>query len=150
MKLNRSMFLRPSAVLAAVLGVGLLAACGSGSSGPSDTALPTGELEGPSSRQSGEDNPLADERGTGTDSGGNSRRQVEIDVSQFRQLIPRDAIYPYYDPEFIPGRESPLNVLELVIGVEINGQSKAYPIFPLRSREMVNDVVGGVPVLVTW
>ena len=36
------------------------------------------------------------------------------------------------------------------MGVEINGESKAYPVGPLNYREMVNDVVGGVPVLVTW
>jgi hypothetical protein len=39
---------------------------------------------------------------------------------------------------------------ELVIGLEINGEAKAYAIGPLNSREMVNDTVGGVPVLVTW
>jgi hypothetical protein len=39
---------------------------------------------------------------------------------------------------------------ELVIGVEINCESRAYPVGPLNRREMVNDVVGGVPILVTW
>ncbi len=39
---------------------------------------------------------------------------------------------------------------DLVIGVAINGESKAYPVGTLNFREMVNDVVGGVPILVTW
>ena len=38
----------------------------------------------------------------------------------------------------------------LVIGVAINGEAKAYAVGPLNSREMVNDTVGGVPILVTW
>ena len=37
-----------------------------------------------------------------------------------------------------------------MIGVAINGESKAYPVGPLNFREMVNDVVGGVPILVSW
>ncbi len=80
----------------------------------------------------------------------NSRREVEVDLRQFNQLIPVDAIRPIYDPQFAPGEPLSLGSLELVIGVEINGVSKAYPVGPLRRREMVNDVVGGVPVLVTW
>ncbi|MDX1379229.1 MAG: DUF3179 domain-containing protein [Anaerolineales bacterium] len=39
---------------------------------------------------------------------------------------------------------------ELVIGVEINGQARAYPIRLLSSHEIVNDVIGGEPVAVTW
>ena len=36
------------------------------------------------------------------------------------------------------------------MGLAINGEAKAYPVEVLNFREMVNDVVGGVPVLVTW
>ena len=39
---------------------------------------------------------------------------------------------------------------DLVIGVSIGGQVRAYPIGPLRFREMVNDELGGTPILVTW
>lgn len=39
---------------------------------------------------------------------------------------------------------------ELVIGVEINGQSRAYPVRLLSLHEIVNDVIGGQPVAVTW
>ena len=80
----------------------------------------------------------------------NSRREVDVDLRLLNQLIPLDAIRPIYDPQFAPGEPLSLGSLELVIGVEINGVSKAYPIGPLRRREMVNDVVGGVPVLITW
>ncbi len=79
-----------------------------------------------------------------------STRKVEVDFRRFRQLIPRDAINPIYRPRFIPAESAALNPAELVIGVAINGESKAYPVGPLNRREMVNDVVGGVPILVTW
>ena len=39
---------------------------------------------------------------------------------------------------------------ELVLGLSINGDSRAYPIPMLSSHEIVNDVVGGEPVAVTW
>ena len=77
-------------------------------------------------------------------------RELVVDASQFRQLLPRDAIAPVYDAMFVPAASASLPPDELVIGVEINGESKAYPVGPLNFREMVNDTVGWVPVLVTW
>ncbi len=77
-------------------------------------------------------------------------RELVVDVTQFRQLLPRDAIAPVYDALFIPAESASLPPDELVIGVAINGESKAYPVGPLNFREMVNDTVGGVPVLVSW
>ncbi len=79
-----------------------------------------------------------------------STREVEANFRQFRQLIPRDAIEPVYKPQFLAGKSAALGPQDLVIGVAINGESKAYPVGPLNFREMVNDVVGGVPILVTW
>ena len=46
--------------------------------------------------------------------------------------------------------EAPYDDEELVIGVALNGETKAYAIGPLNSREVVNDSLGGVPILVTW
>ena len=66
------------------------------------------------------------------------------------QLLQRDDILPVYNPEFVPADDAPYDDDELVIGVTINGEAKAYAIGPLNSREMVNDTVGGMPVLVTW
>jgi hypothetical protein len=36
------------------------------------------------------------------------------------------------------------------MGVALNGEAKAYPVTVLRIREMVNDELGGLPILVTW
>ena len=38
----------------------------------------------------------------------------------------------------------------LVIGLELDGDAKAYPVSFLNRREMVIDWIGGTPVLVTW
>lgn len=67
-----------------------------------------------------------------------------------RQLIPRDGILPIYNPNFVNATDATYDPDELVMGVSINGDTRAYPVGILRSREMVNDVVGGIPVLVTW
>ena len=79
-----------------------------------------------------------------------SSKSVEIDFRQFRQLLPRDAIFPIYEPNIVPAGDADLKPGELVIGVNIDGESRAYPIGPLVRREMVNDTVAGVPILVSW
>jgi hypothetical protein len=65
-------------------------------------------------------------------------------------LLPWDAIRPVYDPEFATAEEAPLDDDELIIGISLEGEAKAYPITVLRSREMVNDEMAGIPTLVTW
>ena len=61
-----------------------------------------------------------------------------------------DAIAPIYDPVFAPAEEALIEETELVMGVAIDGQAKAYPVNVLRFREMVNDELAGWPILVTW
>lgn len=39
---------------------------------------------------------------------------------------------------------------EPVVGLEINGDARAYPVRLLSLHEIVNDVVGGEPVAITW
>ena len=50
----------------------------------------------------------------------------------------------------MPASAAPLDDDDLVLGVEIGGESRAYPVGTLNGREMVNDEVGGVPILVSW
>ena len=73
-----------------------------------------------------------------------------LPASEFDQRIPCDGIRPIYDPEFIPAAQAGLGPSKMVMAVEINGEARAYPISVLNSREIVNDVVGGRPILVTW
>ena len=67
-------------------------------------------------------------------------------------VLPRDAIPAITNPSFAPAREAKLWMerTEQVIGLEIGGENKAYPINVLSRHEIVDDVVGGKPVAVTW
>jgi hypothetical protein len=69
---------------------------------------------------------------------------------QLNQLIPFDGIPPIYDPTFSTAEDAPYREEELVIGTVIGDEAKAYSITVLRNREMVNDELGGIPILVTW
>ena len=74
----------------------------------------------------------------------------EIDPKFFWQSLPRDAIRPIYYPKLARPEEVTLESDDTVIGVSIGGESRAYPISTLRFREMVNDTLGDIPILVTW
>ncbi len=65
---------------------------------------------------------------------------------------PRDGIRPLDRPTFITQDEGDewLSALEPVISFEMNGEQRAYPLQILIWHEVVNDVVGGVPVTVTF
>lgn len=68
----------------------------------------------------------------------------------FRQLLARDSILPVYEPEFVEASASPWDDEALVIGVELGGEARAYPVSFLNRREMVIDRFGDIPILVTW
>jgi hypothetical protein len=67
-------------------------------------------------------------------------------------VLPPDAIPAILDPQFVSAElaASELNSDERVIGLVINGDVRAYPISVLSAHEIVNDVVGGEPVAITW
>ena len=67
-------------------------------------------------------------------------------------VLARDAIDAILDPRFVRGAEAEAQVVasSRVIGLSINGDHRAYSTAQLSSREVVNDTVGGVPVVVTW
>ena len=64
--------------------------------------------------------------------------------------ISRDSIRPIYEPQFVSASDAGLGDDDLVMGVTIDGDSRAYPIGILTFREMDNDVVGDIPLLVSW
>ena len=68
----------------------------------------------------------------------------------YRHVLPRDAILPVYHPTFTAADDARWQDNALVIGVEIDGEAKAYPVSFLNRREMVVDRLSGVPILVTW
>ncbi|MQG34734.1 MAG: DUF3179 domain-containing protein [SAR202 cluster bacterium] len=65
---------------------------------------------------------------------------------------PRDGIPPLDNPRFVDVNMADewLSDLEPVISFELNSDVRAYPIQILMWHEVVNDVVGGVPVTVTF
>ena len=67
-------------------------------------------------------------------------------------LLGFDAIRAILEPEFVDAAQADewLDDDVPVIGVSINGDSRAYTVPMLSVHEIVNDVVGGVPVAVTW
>lgn len=67
-------------------------------------------------------------------------------------LLGFDAIPAILEPRFVSAEQADAWMLpgEQVLAVSINGESRAYPINVLSRHEIVNDVVGGVPVAVTW
>ena len=78
-----------------------------------------------------------------------TRHSVDLD-----EIIPggppRDGIPAIDAPEFVPVAEASLPEDEPVIGLVINGDARAYPLRILIWHEIVNDVVGGVPVAITY
>ena len=67
-------------------------------------------------------------------------------------LLGYDAIPAILDPSFVsaPDAEQWMEPDEQVLGLSINGDSRAYSIRMLSRHEIVNDTVGGEPVAVTW
>ncbi|MEX3008163.1 DUF3179 domain-containing protein [Hoeflea sp. TYP-13] len=64
---------------------------------------------------------------------------------------PKDGIPSIDNPEFVAVAEmTDLAELEPVIGLEIAGDARAYPLQILMWHEIVNDTVGGMPVTVTY
>ena len=64
---------------------------------------------------------------------------------------PPDGIPSIDDPKFARAGEAEfMSDSDVVIGLEIGGEAKAYPLRILVWHEIVNDVVGGVPVAVTY
>ena len=64
--------------------------------------------------------------------------------------ISRDGIPPIYEPTFVTGTGTGWATEDLVIGVVVGTEAKAYPVGLLAAREIVNDWIDGTPVLVTW
>ncbi len=65
--------------------------------------------------------------------------------------VARDGIPALTVPEFVnPGAADVLGAGARVLGVAVDGEARAYPLGILWWHEVVNDVVGSVPVLLTY
>ncbi len=79
--------------------------------------------------------------------------QLMVDGSRVYSVLPVDAIPAILDPAFVTGREAGRIMAdeEQVIGVVgPNGTAVAYSTWHLDHHEIVNDVVDGIALAVTW
>lgn len=62
------------------------------------------------------------------------------------------SIHAVFDPSFVPAAEADAVMagMEFVIGVSIEGESRAYSVPFLSGREVLNDTIGGRAIAVTW
>ncbi len=68
----------------------------------------------------------------------------------YRPVLARDGIRPVYVPRFVRAEDSEWPDDELIIGVEIDSDARAYPVGFLNRREIVVDMHRGIPTFVTW
>ncbi len=76
--------------------------------------------------------------------------ETEVGLDDYRDAVPRDAIKPVYDPAFVGPDIVDWVEDTLVIGVDLNGEQRAYPVGFLTFREIVIDDHRGIPTMVTW
>ena len=129
----------------ALIAVGLLAAC-------VPAAVQTQSIEIPSPNPTEDeviDSPIQDPT-ISSSPAPTATEEPDFRDFVFVPLLPKDGIRPIYEPDFVEAPDSPLDENELVMGVAIKGEAKAYPVTVLRFREMVDDELGGLPILVTW
>ena len=72
--------------------------------------------------------------------------------TEIRTLLPKDGIPSIDAPEYASVKDAVkfMRPDEMVIGINIKGEKRAYSVPLLSSHEIVNDVVGGSAVSVTW
>jgi hypothetical protein len=82
---------------------------------------------------------------------GTAAHAADLRPEDIVTVLPKDAIPAILSPSFDEGDKAAwLSGQDAVIGVEIDGDSRAYPVATLSRHEIVNDRVGGMPIAVTW
>jgi hypothetical protein len=58
--------------------------------------------------------------------------------------------HPIDAPQFLAQTESKLDSKELVMAVKFGGDARAYPITQMAYHHVLNDLVAGIPIAVTY
>src|SRR5438874_5596954 len=58
--------------------------------------------------------------------------------------------HPNLSPHFVAGAQAGIDDADMVMSVRLNGESRAYPIREMGYHHIVNDVVGGAPIVATY
>jgi hypothetical protein len=91
--------------------------------------------------------------GTGIDDRGEDTAALECSIPTaaiFSGGPSRDQIPALSSPEALSPSQSGIADFERVLGVVVNGEARAYPLFILWLHEVVNDRLGGEDVLVSY
>ncbi len=76
----------------------------------------------------------------------------DIDGSPMYIVLPRDEIPALFEPEFLRGEEADAQMEpdEPILGVFDGVTARAYSLWQLNHHEVVNDMLGDVPIAATW
>ncbi len=75
------------------------------------------------------------------------------DRSHHTNLRTSEDLYPLnVKPEHVSVKDAPLGDGDLVLGIVINGEARAYPVNYMNGpfNEIVNDILGGQAIAPTW
>lgn len=136
-------------LLVPLLGAAFLAACSGGdeqSSPPGGSPPPMAERLAPTVEPQ-----MSDFQGLAGRHWSTDFTQAAVAASEFKQGQIKDGIPAIDQPKFLTVAETTfLKDQEPVIAFEDSGEARAYPLQILIWHEIVNDVVGGRPVLITF
>jgi hypothetical protein len=76
----------------------------------------------------------------------------DIDGSPMYIVLPRDEIPAVFEPEFLHGEEADAQMEphEPILGVFDGVNARAYSLWQLDHHEVVDDMLGNVPIAATW
>lgn len=76
----------------------------------------------------------------------------DIKGSPMYIVLPRDEIPAVFEPEFLHGEaaDAQMEPHEPVLGVFDGVTARAYSLWQLDHHEVVNDMLGDVPIAATW
>lgn len=69
---------------------------------------------------------------------------------EFQQLLPRGRIASIDQPVFVDAAAAEIDKDAWIVGVELDGEARAYSINLLNSHEVVNDKIGENAFAVVW
>lgn len=77
---------------------------------------------------------------------------AEVGGDPVYTVLPAGAIPAILEPEFVSGEKAASQMLaeEPVLGIVLGGEARAYSLWQLDGHEIVNDTVGGIPIVVSW
>ena len=130
----------------------LVAALGcAGEAAPTPTATPSASVPSPTAAATAMASESTSKRESPPSDDGDFRT-LDAENLEIVTLLGFDAIPAILEPEFVDAARADewLEDDDLVIGVSVNGDSRAYSVPMLSAHEIVNDVVGGEPIAVTW